>query len=186
LCWTRTDRTFFFSDIATPSDSVGRSKGSRASRGRVFGPEGKRRVFHISLVLNLIDLSYARITCSAASKVLAVAYDSPVPGHGTKSTANIRFWSARPVSGFDLVSFNAGDYQASVQASSEAETLTRALYPNDNHDAGKQLRLRQQSFWTAASLADILRRSVPSSRSLPLEDQNSADSVRCLVQIPKA
>ncbi|KAL7411695.1 glycosyltransferase family 35 protein [Mrakia frigida] len=91
-------------------------------------------------------------------EVLAVAYDVPIPGHGTRNTSNIRFWSAKPISGFDLRSFDAGDYQASVEASQSAETITRVLYPNDNNDAGKELRLKQQYFWTAASLSDILRR----------------------------
>ena len=54
---------------------------------------------------------------------LAVAYDTPIPGYGTKNCANIRLWSAKPVQGFDLNSFNAGNYEASVHASSEVGNI---------------------------------------------------------------
>ena len=71
---------------------------------------------------------------------------------------NLRLWESKPVRGFDFNSFNAGDYERAVQASNDAETITSVLYPNDNTMVGKELRLKQQYFWTAASLADILRR----------------------------
>lgn len=71
---------------------------------------------------------------------------------------NLRLWESKPVRGFDLNSFNAGDYERSVQASNDAETITAVLYPNDNTSVGKELRLKQQYFWCAASLSDIMRR----------------------------
>lgn len=92
------------------------------------------------------------------SQVLAVAYDMPVPGHGTRTTANIRLWSAKPTTAFDLAAFNAGSYSAAVEASQAAETITSVLYPSDATENGKELRLKQQYLWCAASLADILRR----------------------------
>lgn len=95
---------------------------------------------------------------SGGQEVLAVAYDCPIPGSDTKSTNNIRFWSARPRRGFDLQSFNAGDYDRAVETSNSAANITNVLYPNDNHYAGKSLRLQQQYFWCAASLSDIMRR----------------------------
>jgi len=57
---------------------------------------------------------------------------------------NIRMWDSKPKRGFDLQSFNAGDYDRAVQASNSASTITSVLYPNDNHYVGKELRLKQQ------------------------------------------
>lgn len=74
------------------------------------------------------------------------------------SCSNIRLWSARGKVSFDLAKFNAGDYDAAVREAEEAETITRVLYPNENFDKGKALRLKQQYLWVAASLHDILRR----------------------------
>lgn len=91
-------------------------------------------------------------------EVQAMAYDVPIPGWKTKNVNNLRLWSAKPIAGFDLQSFNAGDYERSVAASQSAETITRVLYPNDETWAGKELRLKQQYLWCCASLQDILRR----------------------------
>ncbi|KAL1406048.1 Non-essential glycogen phosphorylase [Vanrija albida] len=100
----------------------------------------------------------SRAIWSGGNECLAVAYDVPIPGFATKNTANLRLWAARPIQGFDLNSFNAGNYEASVASSSDAENITRVLYPNDNMYAGKELRLKQQYLWCSASLQDILRR----------------------------
>ncbi|KAJ1299939.1 hypothetical protein OPQ81_002607 [Rhizoctonia solani] len=99
-----------------------------------------------------------RAIWSGGQEVVAVAYDVPIPGYATKNTNNLRLWDARGKSGFDLQSFNAGDYEKSVESSNSAENITRVLYPNDNHMVGKELRLKQQYFWCAASLSDIMRR----------------------------
>lgn len=103
-------------------------------------------------------LDNGRAIWTAGQEVLAVAYDVPVPGYKTRNTNNLRLWGAEPKTGFDLNSFNAGDYERAVESSNSAETITRVLYPNDNHYVGKELRLKQQYFWTAASLSDIVRR----------------------------
>ncbi|TBU29677.1 glycogen phosphorylase [Dichomitus squalens] len=95
---------------------------------------------------------------SGGQEVLAIAYDVPIPGYETKTTNNLRLWESRPKRGFDLQSFNAGDYERAVEASNSAEAITSVLYPNDHTTFGKELRLKQQYFWTAASLADIIRR----------------------------
>ncbi|KAI0276052.1 glycosyltransferase family 35 protein [Russula aff. rugulosa BPL654] len=99
-----------------------------------------------------------RATWSGGQEVLAVAYDVMIPGYGTKSTNNLRLWESKPKRGFDLQSFNAGNYERSVEASNSAAAITSVLYPNDHTSFGKELRLKQQYFWTAASLADMLRR----------------------------
>lgn len=88
----------------------------------------------------------------------AVAYDMPIPGYNTESTSNLRMWSAQPHNEFDFGKFNEGDYDSAVRDQQRAETLTAVLYPNDNFYSGKELRLKQQYFWVAASLSDIVRR----------------------------
>ncbi|KAL2196749.1 glycosyltransferase family 35 protein [Corynascus similis CBS 632.67] len=91
--------------------------------------------------------------------VKAVAYDVPVPGYATPTTNNLRLWSSKAASGeFDFQKFNSGDYESSVADQQRAETISAVLYPNDNLDRGKELRLKQQYFWVAASLYDIVRR----------------------------
>jgi starch phosphorylase len=91
--------------------------------------------------------------------VQAIAYDVPVPGYATSTTNNLRLWSSKPASGeFDFQKFNSGDYEGSIRDQQRAETISAVLYPNDNISAGKELRLKQQYFWVAASLHDIVRR----------------------------
>ncbi|ESW97351.1 hypothetical protein KL918_000959 [Ogataea parapolymorpha] len=91
-------------------------------------------------------------------RVLAVAYDFPVPGYKTSNVNNLRLWSSQPTTEFDFQKFNQGDYTNSVSQQQRAESITAVLYPNDNFYQGKELRLKQQYFWVAASLHDIVRR----------------------------
>ncbi|CAI5760215.1 unnamed protein product [Candida verbasci] len=95
---------------------------------------------------------------NGGERVLAVAADFPIPGYNTENTNNLRLWNAKPTHEFDFTKFNAGDYQQSVAAQQRAESITSVLYPNDNFEKGKELRLKQQYFWVAASLHDIVRR----------------------------
>ncbi|KAG7660592.1 GPH1 [[Candida] subhashii] len=95
---------------------------------------------------------------NGGERVLAVAADFPIPGYNTSNTNNLRLWNAKPTEEFDFTKFNAGDYQQSVAAQQRAESITSVLYPNDNFESGKELRLKQQYFWVAASLHDIVRR----------------------------
>ncbi|KAF9066048.1 glycogen phosphorylase [Rhodocollybia butyracea] len=106
-------------------------------------------------------LEDGRAIWHGGQEVLAVAYDVMVPGCYTKNTNNLRLWESKPKRGFDLMSFNAGDYEHAVESSNSAAAITSVLYPNDHTTCmflGKELRLKQQYFWTAASLADIVRR----------------------------
>ena len=95
---------------------------------------------------------------NAAEEVLAVAYDNPIPGYNTPNTINLRLWAAKPVRGFDLEAFNTGDYVQAILSRQRAETISAVLYPDDRTYEGKELRLRQQYFFTSASLQDVLRR----------------------------
>lgn len=98
--------------------------------------------------------------------VQAVAYDVPIPGYGTKTTNNLRLWSSKASSGeFDFQKFNAGDYESAVADQQSAETISAVLYPNDSLERGKELRLKQQYFWCAASLYDIVRRFKKTKRA---------------------
>jgi starch phosphorylase len=98
--------------------------------------------------------------------IQAVAYDVPIPGYGTSTTNNLRLWGSKAASGeFDFQKFNSGDYESAVSNQQRAETISAVLYPNDNMDRGKELRLKQQYFWCAASLYDIVRRFKKSRRA---------------------
>ncbi|KAI9789395.1 MAG: Non-essential glycogen phosphorylase [Peltula sp. TS41687] len=98
--------------------------------------------------------------------VQAVAYDVPIPGFQTETTNNLRLWSSKAAKGeFDFQKFNSGDYESAVSEEQRAETISAVLYPNDNLERGKELRLKQQYFWCAASLFDIVRRFKKSKRA---------------------
>ncbi len=93
-----------------------------------------------------------------ATQVYAVPYDLPVVGYGAKTVGTLRLWSAQATNEFSLDEFNRGDYIEAVESKVLAENLTKVLYPNDSTHQGKELRLRQQYLFVAASLHDILRR----------------------------
>ena len=96
----------------------------------------------------------------------AVAYDVPIPGYKTPTTNNLRLWSSKASRGeFDFQKFNSGEYESSVGDQQRAETISAVLYPNDSLERGKELRLKQQYFWCAASLYDIVRRFKKSKRA---------------------
>jgi len=92
------------------------------------------------------------------TKVLGVPYDTPVAGHGTRTVNTLRLWQARASAEFDVRVFNDGDYERSVVEKNNSEVISKVLYPNDNFLAGKELRLKQQYFFVACSIADIIRR----------------------------
>ena len=92
--------------------------------------------------------------------VLAVPYDTPVPGYRNGTVNTLRLWKAAATDEFDLGEFNAGSYPESVAAKNNAEHITMVLYPNDASENGKELRLRQQYFLASASLQDVLKRWV--------------------------
>ena len=93
-----------------------------------------------------------------AQQVQAVPYDLPIVGYKGKTVSTLRLWSAKATNEFSLDEFNRGDYVEAVEAKVLAENLTKVLYPNDSTTQGKELRLRQQYLFVAASVHDILRR----------------------------
>jgi glycogen phosphorylase len=93
-----------------------------------------------------------------AEAVLAVPYDVPIPGYKNDVVNTLRLWSAKSTDEFEFDYFNHGDYEKAVQKKILSESISKVLYPNDNVSQGKELRLKQEYFFTAASIADIIRR----------------------------
>lgn len=98
--------------------------------------------------------------------VRAVPYDLPVIGYGNNVVNTLRIWDAEPINTFNLESFDKGDYQKAVEQENLAKTIVEVLYPNDNHYAGKELRLKQQYFFISASV----QRAVEKYMSIPGHD----------------
>lgn len=90
--------------------------------------------------------------------VLAMAYDTPIPGYRNNIVNTLRLWSAKATQEFDLADFIRGDYLAAVAAKSQTETISKVLYPPDDTGSGKELRLKQQYFFVTATLQDIIYR----------------------------
>ncbi|MFK7868402.1 MAG: glycogen/starch/alpha-glucan phosphorylase [Roseobacter sp.] len=92
--------------------------------------------------------------------IIASAYDTPVIGWQGRWANTLRLWAAKPTTNFDLDSFNRGDYVAASTPEAVARTISRVLYPDDTTDEGKELRLKQEFFFTSASIQDLLRRFI--------------------------
>ena len=90
--------------------------------------------------------------------VMAVPYDMPIVGYGNNVVNTLRIWDAEPIVHFNLEEFDKGSYMAAVEQENLAKTITEVLYPNDNHYAGKELRLKQQYFFVSASLQTAIKK----------------------------
>lgn len=124
--------------------------------------------------------------------VLATAFDNPIPGYNTNNTINLRLWKSVPDEELDFKKFDQGDYYGSIAQKEEAEIITSVLYPNDTTRAGKELRLKQQYFFSCASLQDIIRRfkkknkfmeNFPSKVTIQLNDTHPSVSIVELLRI---
>ncbi|WP_064712193.1 glycogen/starch/alpha-glucan phosphorylase [Rhizobium bangladeshense] len=133
-----------------------------------------------------------RYVWKPAERVIAAAFDTPVVGWRGKRVNTLRLWSAQPIDPILLDAFNAGDHIGALRESNKAESLTRVLYPADATPAGQELRLRQEFFFSSASLQDILRRhlqqyddftSLPDKVAIQLNDTHPAVSVAELVRL---
>jgi starch phosphorylase len=124
--------------------------------------------------------------------VMAMAFDTPVPGFGTDTVNNMRLWSAKASRDFNLKYFNEGNYIQAVAEKNESENLSKVLYPDDTTQMGRELRLKQQYFFVSASLQDILRRftkyhpnldELPDEVAIQLNDTHPSIAVPELMRI---
>jgi starch phosphorylase len=125
-------------------------------------------------------------------RVVAIAYDTPVVGWRAERVNTLRLWTAQPIDPILLEAFNAGDHIGALKESNKAESLARVLYPADSTPAGQELRLRQEYFFSSASLQDIVRRHVqyfgdvrtlPDKAAIQLNDTHPAVSVAELMRL---
>lgn len=100
--------------------------------------------------------------------VIGVAYDTPILGYRVSTANTLRLWSAQAPNAFDFASFNAGDYTQAVLHKIQSETLSKVLYPNDELEQGKRLRLSQQIFFVSCSLQDMFR--ILQGQGIPVTD----------------
>jgi starch phosphorylase len=98
--------------------------------------------------------------------VKGMAYDTPVPGYRVPTTNLLRLWKAEATESFDFDAFNVGDYYGAVIEKMKSETISKVLYPNDEPEAGKQLRLAQQYFFVSCSLQDMIRLTLAQDKTL--------------------
>ncbi len=103
------------------------------------------------------DESGLRFSLDNPQVVEAVPYDMYVPGAGSKAVEKLRLWKAVDPDGFDMETFNSGDFTKAAQKNNRAEAITKVLYPADNIEEGKELRLKQQYFMVSASCQNIVR-----------------------------
>ena len=103
------------------------------------------------------DADRPRVRWRADRMVKGVAYDIPVPGYRVPTTNLLRLWKAEATESFDFAAFNAGDYYGAVDEKIVSETISKVLYPNDEPEIGKRLRLAQQYFFVSCSLQDMIR-----------------------------
>lgn len=134
----------------------------------------------------------ARHEWQPAETVLAVAYDTPVVGYHARMINTLRLWSARSTDPLRLDAFNSGDHVGAMAERARAESISRVLYPSDATPAGQELRLRQEYFFTSASLQDLIRRhmqrfgdirSLHEKASIQLNDTHPAIAVAELMRL---
>jgi len=124
--------------------------------------------------------------------VIGLPYDSFIVGHRTDTVNTLRLWAARATRDFDLQFFNEGDYRRAVEEKIDTENISKVLYPNDQSEEGKALRLKQQYFFVACSIADIVRRykrrhstfdAFPEKVAIQLNDTHPSIAVAELMRV---
>ena len=125
-------------------------------------------------------------------EIMAMAYDTPIPGYTNNTVNTLRLWSAKSTRDFNLDYFNHGDYHMAVSDKDRSEIISKVLYPNDNMFEGKELRLKQEYFFVSATLQDIIRRyrkahdtfaHFPDKVAIQLNDTHPAIAIPELMRI---
>jgi starch phosphorylase len=127
-----------------------------------------------------------------AETVIGLPYDTPVAGFGGSTVNNLRLWAAMASEAFDLAVFNDGDYRRAVEGKADSESISKVLYPKDDSYEGKQLRLKQQYFFVACSIHDLVERyrkahrdwaAFPDKVAIQLNDTHPAIAVAELMRV---
>ncbi|GAB1720201.1 MAG: alpha-1,4 glucan phosphorylase [Nitrosospira sp.] len=148
--------------------------------------------FHGRVVQYENERGAARYHWIDTDDVMAMAFDTPIPGYGTATVNNMRLWAAKATRDFELRYFNEGNYVKAVEDKNESENLSKVLYPDDTTAMGRELRLKQQYFFVCASLQDILYRyrkyqadfdALPDKVAIQLNDTHPAIAIPELMRI---
>jgi starch phosphorylase len=154
----------------------------RTQTVKFYGHTETRRDEHGRLWVDWVD----------SHQVIGLPYDSFIVGHETDNVNTLRLWSARASRDFDLQLFNSGDHRRAVQEKVEVESISKLLYPNDHTEEGKELRLKQQYFFVACSIADIIARFkrrhrdfrlLPDRAAIQLNDTHPSVAVAELMRV---
>ena len=154
--------------------------------------ERRESSYHIGFGGEVVGADTGGVKWRPAERVIATAVDTPVVGWRGVRVNTLRLWTAQAVDPLKLDAFNAGDYAAALADSNRAEQLTRVLYPADAHPAGQDLRLRQEYFFSSASLQDVVRRhmqyfgdirTLADKAAVQLNDTHPAVSVAELMRL---
>jgi len=148
--------------------------------------------FHGRVVEHPDERGHMRYHWVDTDDVMAMAYDTPIPGYRTNTVNNMRLWAAKSSRDFDLKYFNQGNYIKAVEDKNSSENISKVLYPDDTTTMGKELRLKQQYFFVCASLQDILHRynkfhdsfdELPDKVAIQLNDTHPTIGVAELMRI---
>ena len=162
------------------------------SHGNPWEFERRESAYFVGFGGEVIGTETGAVHWKPAEAVEAVAVDTPVVGWRGKRVNTLRLWTAQAIDPIRLDRFNAGDYSGALAGQLAAETLVRVLYPSDSSPAGQELRLRQEYFFSSASLQDIVRRHIqyfrdirtlPDKAAIQLNDTHPAVSVAELMRL---
>ncbi|WP_343526434.1 glycogen/starch/alpha-glucan phosphorylase [Sphingomonas sp.] len=162
------------------------------SHGNPWEFERRESAYFVGFGGEVVGTETGAVHWKPAEAVEAIAVDTPVVGWRGKRVNTLRLWTAQAIDPIQLDRFNAGDYTGALAGALAAETLVRVLYPSDSSPAGQELRLRQEYFFSSASLQDIVRRHIqyfddirtlPDKAAIQLNDTHPAVSVAELMRL---